>query len=330
MKESSVNSLSCPTCRRTEWRLVVHESDAQEVRSGELKCESCKRTFLIDRGIVDFLDPDDEQLQREINGWEQMAGHLPESLVSTMTALPSYPHGEWPYVAADFFQIFEYVDFSDRRVVDLGAGRTWSTRFLKTRGRAAEVAAVDVLKKRFLGLETAEIFFLEDRIFFERYCADIHQLPLRDGWADIVFSSASIHHSSDPLRLFREVARVMKPGGIFVFISEPVKMKSNKARQPENEETRLGINENVYSFEEYREAWRAAGFRGRQLSPRSVRYRSLYPDRDFQLGLPPMVQYMTRGARRRRLLSHLLRGRWTGPFVYQYANLPLTCILTKR
>jgi SAM-dependent methyltransferase len=259
-----------------------------------------------------------------------MAGPLPESLVPTMTALPWYPQGPWPYVAPDFFQIFEHVDFSGRRVVDLGAGRVWSTRFLKTLGRAAEVVAVDVLKKRFLGLETAEIFFVEDKIFFERCCADIHSIPLRDEWADIVFSCASIHHSSDPLRLFREVARVIKPGGTFVFISEPVKMKSNKARQPDNEETRLGINEHIYSFDEYRDAWRAAGFSGRQLSPRSVRYRALYPDPDFRSGLPSFVIHLTRGRRRRRLLTQLLRGRWIGPLVYRYANLPLTCILTKN
>jgi SAM-dependent methyltransferase len=311
-------------------RISVQRSDAHEVRDGALTCDSCKRTFLIERGIVDFLDRADDQLRSEIDGWEQMAGPLPESLVPTMTALPWYPHVPWPHVAPDFFQIFEHVDFSGRRVVDLGAGRVWSTRFLKTLGRAAAVVAVDVLKKRFLGLETAEIFFVEDKIFFERCCADIHNLPLRDGWADIVFSCASIHHSSDPLRLFQEVARVMKPGGTFVFISEPVKMKSNKARQPNNEETRLGINENVYSFAEYRQAWRAAGFTGRQLSPRSVRYRTLYPDPDFQSGLPPSVLRLTRGPRRRRLLSQLLRGRWTGPLVYRYANLPLTCILTKK
>jgi SAM-dependent methyltransferase len=189
--------------------------------------------------------------------------------------------------------------------------------------------AVDVLKKRFLGLETAEIFFLEDGIFFERFCADIHSIPLRDAWADIVFSCASIHHSSNPLRLFKEVSRIMKAGGIFVFISEPVKMESNKARRPENEETRLGINEHIYSFAEYREAWRAAGFRGRQLSPRSIRYRALYPDPEFRSGLPQFIIRLTRGRRRRRILSQLLANRWTGPLMYRYANLPLTCILKK-
>jgi SAM-dependent methyltransferase len=284
---------------------------------------------VIKKGVVDFLDPGDDGLAREIKGWHEMAGVLEESLVPTMTALPWYPHEPWVHVAPDFFQLFEHVNFAGRRIVDIGAGRTWSSRFLMTVGRAAELVAVDVLKKRFLGLETADVFFDQDGIFFERVCGDIHRLPLPDGWADVVFSCAAIHHSSDPLKLFQEVARVLKPGGMFVFISEPVKMESIPARQPDNEETRHGINEHIFSFAEYRDAWRAAGFRGRQLSPRTVRYRALYPDVPFLAGLPSALVRLTRSTLGRRLLVQLLRGRWTGPLVYRFANLPLTCILTK-
>jgi SAM-dependent methyltransferase len=284
---------------------------------------------VIKKGVVDFLDPGDDGLAREVKGWHEMAGALEESLVPTMTALPWYPHEPWVHVAPDFFQLFEHVNFAGRRIVDIGAGRTWSSRFLMTVGRAAELVAVDVLKKRFLGLETADVFFDQDGIFFERVCGDIHRLPLPDGWADVVFSCAAIHHSSDPLKLFQEVARVLKPGGMFVFISEPVKMESIPARQPDNEETRHGINEHIFSFAEYRDAWRAAGFRGRQLSPRTVRYRALYPDVPFLAGLPSALVRLTRSTLGRRLLVQLLRGRWTGPLVYRFANLPLTCILTK-
>lgn len=329
MRESFASSLRCPACGKSEWRLSVRTRDTREVREGELTCGQCERRCAIERGIVDFLDPADEALAREIKGWHEMAGALEESLVPTMTALPWYPHEPWVHVAPDFFQLFEHVNFAGCRIVDIGAGRTWSSRFLMTVGRAAELVAVDVLKKRFLGLETADVFFAEDGIFFERVRGDIHRLPLRDGWADVVFSCAAIHHSPDPLKLFREVGRVLKPGGTFVFISEPVKKESIAARQPDNEETRHGINEHIYSFVEYRDAWRATGFHGRQLSPRTVRYRALYPDAAFHQGLPPALVRLTRSAFGRRLLARLLRGRWTGPLVYRYASLPLTCVVTK-
>jgi SAM-dependent methyltransferase len=329
VRESFASSLRCPACGKSEWQITIRSSDEREVREGELRCERCDRRCRVAGGVVDFLDPKDDGLAREVKGWHEMAGALEESLVPTMTALPWYPHEPWIHVAPDFFQLFEHVNFAGRRIVDIGAGRTWSSRFLMTVGRAAELVAVDVLKKRFLGLETADIFFDQDGIFFERICGDIHRLPLRDGWADVVFSCAAIHHSADPLKLFQEVGRVLKPGGVFVFISEPVKKESISARQPDNEETRHGINEHIYSFAEYHDAWRGAGFRGHQLSPRTVRYRALYPDADFHQGLPPALVHLTRSTWGRRLFTHLLRGRWTGPLVYRYSSLPLTCIVTK-
>jgi SAM-dependent methyltransferase len=246
-----------------------------------------------------------------------------------MTALPYYPHPPWPHLAPDFFQVFEHVDFKDRRVVDIGAGRTWSSRHIAALGRAREVVAVDVLTRRFLGLETAEVFFAEDHHHFERICGDIHRVPLHDGWADVVFSAAAIHHSPDPTRLFAEVWRLLKPGGRFVFIAEPSKKASVLDRQPQNEETAVGINEHIYSFQEYMGPLRAQGFRPRHLLPRSIRYRMMYPDDGIPAGLPPVLRRASRYPLGRRLVTRLIRGRFTGPLVYRYSNLSLTVVATK-
>jgi SAM-dependent methyltransferase len=305
------------------------EGEAGEVREGSVACPRCGSAYAIEKGILNALDPKDEALDREIKGWHQLAGPLGEGLVPTMTALPYYPHPPWPHLAPDFFQIFEHVDFQDRRVVDIGAGRTWSSRHIAALGRAREVVAVDVLTRRFLGLETADVFFAEDRRHFERICGDIHRVPLQDGWADVVFSAAAIHHSPDPTRLFAEVWRLLKPGGRFVFIAEPSKKASIPDRQPQNEETAVGINEHIYSFREYMEPLRAQGFRPRHLSPRSIRYRMLYPDADFMSGLTPFLRRASRSALGRRLVARLLRGRFTGPIVYRYSSLPLTVVAHK-
>jgi SAM-dependent methyltransferase len=325
-------SLICLECRGGGLLLQAtkqDEGEGGEVREGSLACPRCGAAYAIEKGIVNALDPKDEALAREIKGWHQLAGSLGEGLVSTMTALPYYPHLPWPHLAPDFFQVFEHVDFQNRNVVDIGAGRAWSSRHIALLGRAREVVAVDVLTRRFLGLETADVFFAEDKRRFERICGDIHRVPLQDGWADVVFSAAAIHHSPDPHRLFGEVWRLLKPGGRFVFIAEPSKKASIPERQPQNEETAVGINEHIYSFREYMQPLRAQGFRPRHLAPRSIRYRMLYPDADFMAGLTPTLRLLSRSAIGRRLVTRLVRGRFTGPLVYRCASLPLSVLALK-
>ena len=329
MKKGSVAGFRCTGCGASEWDVAERESDEREIREGTLGCGRCARAFAISRGVVDFLDPADEALANEIKGWMELAGDLHEGLVPTMTALPYYPHDPWPHVAPDFFQIFEEVDLAGRRVVDIGAGRTWSTRHLMALGRAAEGVALDVLTARFIGLETADVYFREDGVFFERLRADLHAMPIADGWADVVFSCASIHHSSDPACVFREVFRVLKPGGVFAFVGEPCKKASIEASQPDNEETAHGINEHIYNYREYVDPLRLQGFRVRRLAPRSIRFRLLQRDEIFLSGFPRPLRRLARTAWGQSVLMRLVAWPVTGPLVYRYANLPLSILATK-
>jgi SAM-dependent methyltransferase len=308
--------------------LLAHEEDAREVREGSVVCQGCGHRYAIEKGIVNALDLSDETLAREVKGWHELAGPLGEGLVPTMTALPYYPHPPWPHLAPDFFQVFEEIDFKDLKVVDIGAGRAWASRHLATLGQAREVVAVDVLTRRFLGLETADIFYAEDKRHFERICGDLHRVPLQSGWADVVFGAAAIHHSPDPVRFFAEAWRLLKPGGLFVCICEPSKKASIPDRQPKNVETEHGINEHIYSFEEYMGPLRNQGFRPRHLPPRSIAYRMIY-DAEFLAGLPFVVRRLSRSRMGRRLFMRLVRGRWSGRLVYRYVTLPLTVLAKK-
>ena len=330
MKRAFVSSLVCTACRASALAIAVREEDGREIREGELRCESCGRVYPIVRGVIDFLDPADESLRREIEGWHAMAGPLGDGLVPTMTALPWYPHEPWVHVAPDFFQLFEHLSFEGSRVVDLGSGRTWASRFLSTVGRAREVVAVDVLTRKYLGLETADVYFDQDGVHFERIRGDVHGLPLADGWADAVVGVAAVHHSGRIDDLFAEVRRVLRPGGLFAMVSEPVKKASIPDRQPQNEETAHGINEHMYSLAEYTGALRRAGFRHRLLSPRTVRYRLLYRDAEFESGLPRLLRAASRRDWGRAALARMLKGCITGPLVYRYANLPLSLIAEKQ
>ena len=55
---------------------------------------------------------------------------------------------------------------------------------------------------------------LEDRIDFRK--GDVAQIPFPDGSLDLVVSTLSLHHWSDPVGALDEIARVLRPGGAFL------------------------------------------------------------------------------------------------------------------
>jgi malonyl-CoA O-methyltransferase len=54
---------------------------------------------------------------------------------------------------------------------------------------------------------------------FERVCADAYALPLAARSVDLVYSSLMLQWCDRPDMVFREVARVLKSAGVFVFAS---------------------------------------------------------------------------------------------------------------
>jgi len=55
---------------------------------------------------------------------------------------------------------------------------------------------------------------LEQRTAFKQ--GDVAQLPFPDQALDLVVSTLSLHHWRDPVAVFDEIARVLRPGGAFV------------------------------------------------------------------------------------------------------------------
>lgn len=58
---------------------------------------------------------------------------------------------------------------------------------------------------------TAAEMGVAGRVFFQR--ADAGRMPFAGGSFDIVLSNSVLHHLADPARTFREMLRVVKPGG---------------------------------------------------------------------------------------------------------------------
>jgi ubiquinone/menaquinone biosynthesis C-methylase UbiE len=61
--------------------------------------------------------------------------------------------------------------------------------------------------------------------------ADAERIPYDDNSFDLVVGHAVLHHIPDVQAAFREVLRVLKPGGRFVFAGEPTKIGDTYARK---------------------------------------------------------------------------------------------------
>ena len=108
-------------------------------------------------------------------------------------------------------------------------------------------------------LEIGSIFFRErgrhDILFV---CADGTNPPFAPETFDGIVIFSSLHHIPEPVLFLKNLNRILKPGGFLGIFCEPV----SSTMEDENlkEELRKGINEQVFSIDEYHMMFESAGF----------------------------------------------------------------------
>ena len=100
-------------------------------------------------------------------------------------------------------QVAAHGALDGRTVVDVGGGGGWFTAAFRARGARCYLFEPDPAEMR---LRTAAVV------------ADGYWLPVRDGGADVAFSSNVLEHVPDPMGLIEEMIRVTRPGGL-VYVS---------------------------------------------------------------------------------------------------------------
>jgi ubiquinone/menaquinone biosynthesis C-methylase UbiE len=101
------------------------------------------------------------------------------------------------------------------RAADLGCGPGHLVVKLAQAAPGLQVTGIDLSDAMLIEAEKhARRSGLEDRIGFKK--GDAARIPFPDGSLDLVVSSLSLHHWSDPVGVLDEIGRVLRSGGAFL------------------------------------------------------------------------------------------------------------------
>lgn len=288
MRAHSVPTLRCPSCRRAgTFDLDAREEDEREVREGELHCASCDFRAPVRRGVAHLLRDAPDHVDAEAAGLERFAelmrsdGWGRERILE----LPYAQDGYWFTQATSFEQLLNTVDVRPgQRLVDIGSNTCWASSQFAQRG--LDVTAIDIATTEMQGLHTADWWFEDKGVFFERVLASMTSIPLADESVDFVFCCEVLHHndaSELPVAL-AEAHRILKPGGRILAINETLRTLRDGVG---NHAAETGADafdgyEHAYYAWEYLGHAHDAGFEVEVLEPR---YRPFFGDRGFTI--PP-------------------------------------------
>jgi arsenite methyltransferase len=101
---------------------------------------------------------------------------------------------------------------SGQRILDVGCGAGLDCLIAsKMVGRGGEVLGIDMTAEMIRKAQRNAQAVGATNVFFKQ--GFIEDLPVPDGWADVVISNGAINLAPDKTAVFRELYRVLKPGG---------------------------------------------------------------------------------------------------------------------
>ena len=144
-------------------------------------------------------------------------------------------------------------------VLDLGSGAGFDALIARSAvGAKGHVVGVDMTREMLeLARNNAAKQGVSANVEFRE--GTIEALPVADATVDVAISNCVVNLSPDKAQVFREVHRVLKPGGSLVF-SDILLTESLPAEVSESLEALVGCVAGAALVEDYRAAIREAGF----------------------------------------------------------------------
>lgn len=123
-------------------------------------------------------------------------------------------------IADRLLERLDYIRIAPVRVLDLGSGTGYATAPLRRRYADAHLVSLDLSPAMLVHARVAtQPSWLKQLLSPARMtwlCADGEALPLTDASVDLVFSNLALQWC-DPMRIFAEAVRVLRPGGLLLF-----------------------------------------------------------------------------------------------------------------
>lgn len=142
------------------------------------------------------------RLAKRLGYDDSVVGRMPDAAVESFAGVAN-PFSTRPLQAGE-------------RVVDVGSGAGFDC-FIAAQavGPTGKVVGIDMLEEMLVKSRgSAEQMGLRNVEFREGL---IEEMPVEDGWADVVISNGVINLCADKKRAFQEIWRVLRPGGHLQF-----------------------------------------------------------------------------------------------------------------
>lgn len=101
------------------------------------------------------------------------------------------------------------------RLLDIGCGPGYLVAGISRRYPSLKVVGLDINEEM---INTARRNFPPPQYSVEFVAGDAHRMPFADNSINEAVSSLSLHHWADAAQVFREIQRVLKPGGRFAIL----------------------------------------------------------------------------------------------------------------
>jgi SAM-dependent methyltransferase len=237
LNEILTSLIACPRCQ-----------GPLDQRETDLHCSSCRAAFAVRDGIPRMSTEAERADERMAAEWEAQA-HAHALYIDPAFIMNSWEKAVLP-------RLFDWIGAIDGPVLDAGCGIGKLGTALTNRGRNGASKSAPIVGFDFQGTLLAEAGPGYEALVE----ADVHHLPFKSQSFAAAIASNSLHHFPDANQAMRELARVLRPGGVLVTYDprflEPLEAVKKMLRKNDDAFTK---DHKAFRVDEYRDLLGSSG-----------------------------------------------------------------------